>query len=244
MSDNGQQVDRYSVNRFVERTAETLAMRQSTFLDADRHDATPDHIKRHFRKFEPHVRDTPSMRVWNADETRVGAPKKEQAPHIIVSAANGPGPITVPQIRDHAQLTLLTAICAFGGATPPLFISKNKSFERKLLVAEQLNDPYAFTIRTAAKTFMAEVLFIGWLQTTFIPWSENLRWKTPYDDLILLLVDGHATHVTPQLIAFAGSQKIFIFQLAPHFAQVAPPCDFCVLGLFKILDKKEKNSRE
>jgi hypothetical protein len=46
-----------------------------------------------------------------------------------------------------------------------------------LLAAEQLYEPCDFPITTASKPFMAEVLFIDWLQTDFIPWNENLHWK-------------------------------------------------------------------
>jgi hypothetical protein len=42
--------------------------------------------------------------------------------------------------------------------------------------------------------------------------------------LILLLVDGHAARVTPRVIPFAVSRKIFMFQLVPHLSVVGLVC--------------------
>jgi hypothetical protein len=44
----------------------------------------------------------------------------------------------VPEEKDDAQLTLITAISAFGGFTIPVFISKNKTFKKVSLPAQQL----------------------------------------------------------------------------------------------------------
>jgi hypothetical protein len=36
--------------------------------------------------------------------------------------------VTIHKERDDSQLTMLTAISAFGDSTPPIFIFKNKTF--------------------------------------------------------------------------------------------------------------------
>jgi hypothetical protein len=46
-------------------------------------------------------------------------------------------------------LTLITAISAFGDSTIPIFISKNKIFDKVSLAAQQLFEGYEYTIRTA-----------------------------------------------------------------------------------------------
>jgi hypothetical protein len=109
----------------------------------------------------------PSLSVRNADGTRVGASKKEQGPLVIVSVRTHLKTcITVAQTCDDAQLALLTAISAFGDSIPPLFISKSKSFEKQ--ADQQLFEHRNYTIRTAPKNFMTEVLFIDWSENVFL----------------------------------------------------------------------------
>jgi hypothetical protein len=43
---------------------------------------------------------------------------------VIVASGTKPGSVTIPEIRDDAQLTLLTVISPFGDSVYPYFISK------------------------------------------------------------------------------------------------------------------------
>jgi hypothetical protein len=79
---------------------------------------------------------------------------------VIAASGTKPGSVTIPEIRDDAQLTLLTAISAFGDCTSPYFISKNKTFSKTTLEAQQLFEGHDDTIRTSPRTFITETLFI------------------------------------------------------------------------------------
>jgi hypothetical protein len=93
------------------------------------------------------LKTVPSTFICNADETRVGPPRKQQAPLVVVSARTAPQTIlTVPEVRDDSQLTLLTATSAFGDTTPPLFISQNKIFGKPALAEQQILSGHDYTI--------------------------------------------------------------------------------------------------
>jgi hypothetical protein len=77
-------------------------------------------LKRYFETFDSHLKKVPSLFVWNADETRIGSPKKQHTPLVIVSKDTRPETTTVPAARDDAQLTLLTA---FGDSIPPRILA-------------------------------------------------------------------------------------------------------------------------
>jgi hypothetical protein len=117
----------------VERNAEKLALGQATLIETDRHNVNPDETRAYLDCSKDQLKTIPLILVWNADERRVATAKKQQAANVVLSSRTGPEPITVPEIRDDSQLTLLTAISAFGGSTPPFFLSKNKNFEKDLL---------------------------------------------------------------------------------------------------------------
>jgi hypothetical protein len=65
-----------------------------------------------------------------------------------------------------------------------------------------------------------------------------------YDGPILLLVDGHASHITPRVLAYAASQRIIVIKLVAHSSHVSQPLDLCVFGIFKMLYKRESKTHE
>jgi hypothetical protein len=239
MARDGRQVDRFWVYRFVEHNADKLALHEAVLLEEARQQVSADDLTRYFDVAAAHLNDVPSLFVWNADETRIGSPKKQHAPQVIVSTDTPPGITTVAAMRDDAQMTLLTAISAFGDSIPPLIISKNQTFEKVLLADRELYEGHDYTIRTAPKTFITEVLFIDWLKTMFLPRIEDLRAKAKYAGPVILLLDGHSTHLTDHVVGYAGSERILIIRLVPHSSHLSQPLDLCVFGLFKILYKKE-----
>jgi hypothetical protein len=105
----------------------------------------------------------------NTHETRVGASR------VIAPAPTGFAPITVPEIRDDSQLAHLSAITGFGNSTLFLFVTNTKTFERKLLTQQKFYECHDYTIRSAWKTFITEVLLINWLETVFRSRYENLH---------------------------------------------------------------------
>jgi hypothetical protein len=133
----------------------------------------------------------------------------------------------------------LTAISTYCDSTLPFFVSKNKPFEKKRLADFEVHKGHDYTIRTAPKAFMTEVLFVDWLKTVFLQWIETPRQRMQYQGLVILLLDGHATHVTPRVLASSGSQRIIIIQLVAHSWHLTPPRDLCVFRIFKVLYTKE-----
>jgi hypothetical protein len=95
--------------------------------------------------------------------------------------------VTVADERDDTQLTLLTAISAFGDSIPPMFITNNKTFDETALADQQLYRGHDYVMRTADKTFTTEVLFIDWLHTQFLLKNYQLRQKANYDGPIILM---------------------------------------------------------
>jgi hypothetical protein len=239
MSEKNVQVDGFWVRRFVERNRAILTFQKAKLLEKERHEVSAKDMKRYFEAVSVHVHKVPSIFVWNADETRVGAPKREARPKVIVSSRTDPEIVTVSEERNDIQLTVRTAISSFRDSIPPMFISKVKTVESQRLAEEQLFHGHDYAIRYAAKTFVAEKLFINWSQTQFVPRIANLRTKLNYSGPVILLIDGHASHITPRVVAFSGSAQIVLIRLVAHSSHISQPLDLCVFGLFKMLDQKE-----
>jgi hypothetical protein len=60
---------------------------------------------------------------------------------------------------------------------------------------------------------------------------------------VVLILDDHATHVTPRVVAYAGSHGLSLIRLVPRSSNVAEPFDLCVLGLFEIIYYKKRKSK-
>jgi hypothetical protein len=112
-----------------------------------------------------------------------------------------------------------------------------KTLEKALLAAHKLYEGHHYTIRSAPRTFITEILFSDWLDTIFLPRTSELRRKFDYDGPGILIVDGHSTHVTLRVIIFCGARNIIMIRV------VAQSLDLCIFGLFKIFDRKERQSK-
>jgi hypothetical protein len=185
----------------------------------------------------------PSPFVWNLDKSKVGCPKRTGQPEVIVVTNTKPGSVMIPEERDEAQLTLLTAISAFGDSTCPLSISKLKTFEKVLLAAKILYEGHDCAIRSAPRTFITEVLFIDWLDTIFLPRISELLRKFDYDGPSILSVEGHSTHVTPRVVVLCGARNVITITIVVHSSHLAQPLDLFVFGSFKIFYREERQSK-
>jgi hypothetical protein len=57
------------------------------------------------------------------------------------------------------------------------------------------------------------------------------------------LVDEHASHLPPRVVAFAGFVQIIMIRLVAHSLDISQPLDLYFLGLFKMFKKKEQKSK-
>jgi hypothetical protein len=96
-----------------------LAAQQAQYLEKDRHDVSADDIRVSFESISAQLTSIPSAFFWNLDETRVGSAKYMSPPDVIVANGTKPRSLTIPEIRDDAQLTFLTAFSAFEFSSYP-----------------------------------------------------------------------------------------------------------------------------
>jgi hypothetical protein len=209
------QVDRFWVYRFVGRNKDKLAVHKAGLIEKKRHEVSADDLERSFETIGVYLKDAPSLFVWNANETKMGSPKKRCPSQVIVVKGTPLGTTTMAAVRDDAPLTLLTAVALFGDSIPPLIITKNQIYEKHLLAEHQLYEEHDYVTRNAAKTFITEILLTEWLKMVFLPRIENLRAKVYCTSPVRRLLDGHSTHITGRMVVMAGSERILIIRSFP-----------------------------
>ncbi|CAH2220869.1 jg19049 [Pararge aegeria aegeria] len=157
--------------------------------------------------------------IYNLDETSIcNDPTKGK---IIgkkgfkaTKTTSGPG-------RNNTTVLLATNAC--GDKIPPLIIFQGKFLWNQWFYAEeQVKTAYA----VSDKGWMETSIFEKYMRNVFVPAIGPER-------PVLLIFDGHKTHVTLGVIEYAASQGITIIKLPPHTSHVLQPLDLSTMKSLK-----------
>lgn len=160
--------------------------------------------------------------IWNLDESSFSRdPSKTKVVGKIglpaTRTTSGPG-------RENT--TILIACSASGAKVPPLIVFKGKSIWSEWVGSKDLE--YPGTSYAATKNGWMEVeVFENYLQNTFV---KNIGPERP----VLLIYDGHSTHISIKIIEMALAEQIVILKLPPHSSHLLQPLDIAVFRSLKI----------
>lgn len=164
------------------------------------------------------LKDKPKQ-IYNLDETSIcNDPSKGkiigQKGYKATRTTSGPG-------RNNT--TILLAANACGDKIPPLIVFQGKYLWTQWLYAnENVKTAYA----VSDKGWMETTIFERYMRETFVPAIGPER-------PVLLIFDGHSTHVDLSVIEYAASQDITILKLPPHSSHILQPLDCSVMKPFK-----------
>lgn len=88
-------------------------------------------------------------------------------------------------------------------------------------------------IEMTRKGWTTNEVGLRWLKTKFIPWAKNRLQET----YILLIVDGHRSHVLLEFIDFCIKSQIVALCLPSHTTHILQPQD---VGIFEPLSQTYK----
>ena len=154
------------------------------------------------------------LQIYNMDESGISVVQK-LCQKII--GLKGKHQIGVVSSAERGINT--TVVCCFNAAgmyVPPIII-----FKRKRLPPELKDGAPCGSIVTCNETgWMSSEIFLQWLQH-FIAWVKPSSSKP-----ILLVLDGHSTHVKNlKAILLARSANVIMLSLPPHTTHKAQPLD-------------------
>ncbi|XP_045778739.1 uncharacterized protein LOC123876488 [Maniola jurtina] len=167
--------------------------------------------------------------IWNLDETSVCLdPTKTK----VVGGKGLPCTRTT-QGSGKENVTVLTTVNAAGSKLSPLIVFKGKYMYNEWMSANQ-KDKYDFEISYAAskRGWMETDIFYNYMKRIVIP---GLGENRP----VLMIYDGHSTHVDTRVVALASENNITILKLPAHTSHLLQPLDLAVFKSFKTSwDKK------
>ena len=162
-------------------------------------------------------------RIYNCDET--GVPLNPKSFKVVAKA----GTKSVGGVRgdDKAQITVLACTCANGTAIPPFVIFDRKTLNPDLTTGEIPGTIYGLS----ANGWINRELFMNWFFHHFLMCVPPVR-------PILLLLDGHSSHYSPDVIRVAAEERVILFALPPNTTHLTQPLDKGCFSPFKAAWRK------
>ncbi|XP_068083401.1 uncharacterized protein [Anabrus simplex] len=157
--------------------------------------------------------------IWNLDETSLCIdPSKTK----VVGQKNSPSSRTTSG-PGKENTTVLAACNAAGGKAPPLIIFKGK------YVWDQWVAPNGYPGTVYASSINGWIdsdIFLSYFKNSLLPaFGENRP--------VLLIYDGHKSHVDNRLVEAAVEASVTILKLPPHTSHLLQPLDLCVFRSLK-----------
>jgi hypothetical protein len=175
-----------------------------------------NNIKEVHRKYGPFAPD----KVWNLDETGLSTVQGQSK----IIAPKGVKQIGSATSAERGSLvTMIAAVNAVGNSLPPMLIFPRVHFKDRMLFGGP-----AGCIGAANPS--------GWSnEVTFIKFLDHFlnSVKSSKDDRVLLILDNHETHLSPEALDKASDAGIVMVTYPPHTSHRLQPLDLTVYGPLK-----------
>ena len=142
-----------------------------------------------------------SMQIYNCDETGVSVVHK---PGKVVAEMGRHKVYAVTSAEKGKTHTILTCASASGHVLPPMMVFPHKQ-----------TPPAKFREGAVAQTLFANSAN-GWINSDlFLQWFEFFLANIPPTRPMLLIMDGHGSHISIELIELARSKDIYLCVCRP-----------------------------
>ena len=160
------------------------------------------------------------MQIFNADETGIS---KVHKPHMKVLAKRGQKMVWfLPSGERGRTHTVMVCGPAAGYVVPPLIIFPRARMSDSLKVGAPPGTHF-------------EVSPKGWINhEIFLHWPGFFTMSIPSARPILMLCDGHSSHISIEVIQKARENDIHLLCLPAHGTHVLQPLDVSVMSSLKL----------
>ena len=130
--------------------------------------------------------------------------------------------------NSKTSITSLQCICANGTVIPPAILYPGVNFNPEYGIGFPKNFFLGFTKN-------------GWMETSqFYAWlSNHFVKRIPPIRPVVLLIDGHASHIDYHTSLFCANNGIYLFRFPPHTSHALQPTDRGFFSVFKSNFSKE-----
>lgn len=207
------------IRSFLKRHRE-LSLRTADSLDESRANLNQSDVDDYFQLLDGVLQKhslLPSQ-IYNMDET--GFSGKETF-KIKVMGRKGSKRVYQKAVRFPGHTTVVSCAAASGDVIPPLTIFEGTCPD------DIQGVPSTWTFSSSKSGYINSEIFHLWFTEVFIKHCGQQR-------PVLLILDNHTSHISPEVLDEAVKNKIEILCLPPHSTHILQPLD---VGYFNLLKK-------
>ena len=167
--------------------------------------------------------------IYNIDEKGINT---EYKPPNVVSGKECRPQAIIPQRSK--TITVIGAGNAMGHPIPPFFIFPGDRLTENLTEGKT---PGAMAVMSKTGWSNSDI-FKTYLQEHFLKYCQGRG----DDETILILYDGHGSHISVDLIDWGAERNIILFVLPPHTSHILQPMDVGCFGPFQLKYNQECSS--
>ena len=200
-----------------------ITLRKLDKLDRNRaQNFNPEVVDKYFKLLKKTLEDNSLMtsprRIYNCDESFLPLDGSREKAVTYVKSKCAYGQVT--GTTEH--ITLLCGASAAGIALPPMIIYP-KAFPGG---AYTFKGPDDAVYAKSESGWVDSELFLSWMKKIFLVHAVPQR-------PVLLLIDGHKSHLTLELIDLARANDVILLCLPPHTTHALQPLDVSVFKSLK-----------
>ena len=174
--------------------------------------------------------------IYNMDESGFSV-GDSQSSRVLVNARTSSGFKQIGQRQE--WITAIECVSAAGVAIAPLIIFKAQHTNSSWIPART---PREWRFSTSNSGWTSDSHGIEWLTSVFHPLTYPPVSTDP-PTRRLLIMDGHSSHITANVISFCMHKAIDLLILPPHTSQITQPLDIGLFGPLKSMLAKETDCR-
>lgn len=219
---------------FLKRNPE-ISVRAAESINKARSRITEEHIRQWFRELESFLSESGQSdilnhpeRIFNADESCFSlCPKTGK----VLGPRGFRNLYQINSGNEKDNLTVLVNFNANGQMCPPVVVFPY------LRPPKAITDsmPREWTLGRSESGWMRNEIFFEYIVNDFNTWVENNNIQKP----ILLLVDGHKSHMSLVLSSMCEQLGIILYALPPNTTHILQPADVSVFAPLKANWRKE-----
>ena len=163
--------------------------------------------------------------IWNSDEIGVSAGDGNST--IKVIAKKGSRAVRFTSVDNKEWMSIMACVNAAGSHIPNLYIFKRKT-RPQIDYIRNCEAGAAMTFQENG--YMTSEIFLEWLSH----FKNNVPGGMSKENKHLLILDGHASHITNEAIRFGIENGLDILTLPSHCSHELQPLDVAIFHPFKL----------
>lgn len=206
-----------------------ITKRHAEIISKARASVTEPMIRKWFQELRQYLEEENAInildnpaRIFNLDETGLQLCPKTG---VVLAPKNYRAMYDVASGQEKQSITVLCNVSTNGGIVPPFIVYPLQRISKEIVQSV----PDEWGIGRSDSGWMTGETFLHYIKEIFLPSLLQNNILFP----VLLLVEGHKSHINMDLHEFFVQNQIILYCLQPNTTHILQPCDVGIFGPLK-----------